>query len=83
MIKSFIKSVLRILFKNYQFIRIYYLDLPKSDTQITKPELSEASIRRLDSQDQFFTSNDQRIRDHSTFFDDQTFAYGMFVEMMN
>ncbi|HNP26007.1 MAG TPA: GNAT family N-acetyltransferase [Nitrosomonas sp.] len=79
MIKNIIKSILRILFKDYQFIRIYYLDLPESGAHISEPELNEASIRRLDSQDQFFASNDQRIRDHSAFFDDQTFAYGMYT----
>lgn len=80
MIKKFVRSILHVIFKDYHFLRIYFLDLPKSGTQITAAKLGEESIRRLDSHDQFFTANDKRIRDHSMFFGHQTFAYGMFID---
>lgn len=77
--KQLIKNLLGKILKDYQLNRIYCLDLPEaSDTQGSGRLEGGAVIRPLESQDQFASASDQRIRDHAWYLDEQTLGYGIF-----
>jgi len=76
--KELIKRMLRILFKDYQFNRIYFVDLPTSHTQISGQFFGEEVIRLVESQEQFAASPNQRIRDHAWYLDKHAYVYGVY-----
>jgi RimJ/RimL family protein N-acetyltransferase len=78
--KKLIKWVLHIIFKDYQFNRIYFIDLPTSDAQLSTQMLGRENIRLVESQEQFASSLDQRIRDHAWYFDEFAYVYGVYIE---
>lgn len=77
--KNLIKWILRILFKDYQFNRIYFIDLPTSDAQIHDQMLGVETIKVVESQEQFAFAPDQRIRDHAWYLDKHANVYGVYT----
>lgn len=78
--KELIKRMLRIFFKNYQFNRIYFVDLPTSRAQTSDIAFGAETetIRLVESQEEFASSLDQRIRDHAWYLDNQAYVYGIY-----
>jgi ribosomal protein S18 acetylase RimI-like enzyme len=77
--KQLIKRILRILFKDYQFNRIYFLDLPTSDPQILDELVGGGNIKTIESQEEFACSPDQQIRNHAWYLDQNAHVYGVYI----
>lgn len=80
MMKDIIKKILSFLFTDYQFNRIYFIELPILCTPIVDERLVQMNIRSIDSRDQFASADDQRIRDHASYFGKAAFVYGIFED---
>ncbi len=78
--KSVIKWFLRILFKDYELNRIYFLDLQNPKIQTSAQILTTETIRMIDSQEQFSSSSDQRIRSHAWYLDKHAYSYGIYIK---
>lgn len=77
--KKLIRWVLHVFFKDYQFNRIYFIDLPSSDAQLSNQMLGRETISLIESQDQFASSPDERIREHAWYFDKFACVYGTYI----
>ncbi len=76
--RKLIKWMLRLLFRDYQFNRIYTLDLPSADTAMPGMLVGGAIARRMESRDEFALSADERIRQHAWYLDQHAHVYGVF-----
>lgn len=78
--KKLIKWILHILFKDCQFNRIYFIDLPTSNSQTSTQISNIETISLVESHEQFALSPDQRIRDHAWYFNNKfAYVYGVYI----
>lgn len=77
--KKITKWILRILFRDYQFNRIYFVDLPTSDAKLSSQMSDIETIRLVESQEQFASSPDHQIRDHAWYFGKFAYVYGVYI----
>lgn len=78
--KEWVKRGLKILLKDYQFNRIYFVDLPISQPPIARKWATEDTIKLLHSQEQFASAANQQIRDHAWYLDKYAHVYGIYQE---
>jgi len=75
--KAAVKRVLRLLFRDYQFNRIYYRTLGTA-ASATDDGNVRADLRVIESKAQFADASDPRIREHAWYVDDQARVYGLY-----